>query len=299
MIDIRYHIASIVAVFLALGLGILIGSTIVGDNLLVDQQKKMIDRLEDQFDVLRNREEALLADNEHKTNIINNYENYSQALLPMLVKDRLPGFQAAIVVTGDVEVPASLLNTLNNAGAAVSSRTVVLTKMNLEEPALRKRLEEFYGLEAGSKADTIRQYLAASVAAVISGQADGDIIRFLQDNGLVKISGNTAVAVNGVIMVGGANQLSANFANSFDLALIRDFNRMGIRVYGVEPSQVTYSYMGEYQETAISTVDNIDQSTGQISLVYSMAGEPGHYGIKETAQKFIPSLPVNAPGGVH
>lgn len=299
MIDIRYHIASIVAVFLALGLGILIGSTIVGDNLLVDQQKKMIDRLEDQFDVLRNREEDLLAENQHKTNLINNYENYSQALLPMLVKDKLPGFQAAIVVTGDVEVPASLFNTLNSAGVQVSSRTVVLTKMNLEEPALRKKLDEFYGLEAGSKADTVRQYLAASVAAVISGQADGDMIQFLQDNGLVKISGNTTVPVNGVIMVGGANQLSANFADSFDLTLIRDFNRTGIRVYGVEPSTVTYSYMGEYQETAISTVDNIDQSTGQISLVYSMAGEPGHYGIKETAQKFIPSLPVNAPGGVH
>ena len=45
MIDIRYHIASIVAVFLALGLGVLIGSTIVGDDLLVDQQKKLLDRL--------------------------------------------------------------------------------------------------------------------------------------------------------------------------------------------------------------------------------------------------------------
>ena len=39
MIDLKYHIASIVAVFLALGLGVIIGSTIVGDDLLVDHNK--------------------------------------------------------------------------------------------------------------------------------------------------------------------------------------------------------------------------------------------------------------------
>ena len=56
MIDLRYHIATIVALFLALAAGILIGSTIVGDDLLVEQQKKSIDRLEEQFLSLREQE---------------------------------------------------------------------------------------------------------------------------------------------------------------------------------------------------------------------------------------------------
>ena len=55
MIDLKYHIASIVAVFLALGLGVIIGSTIVGDDLLVDQQQKLIERLEEQFYTLKDR----------------------------------------------------------------------------------------------------------------------------------------------------------------------------------------------------------------------------------------------------
>ena len=56
MIDLRYHIATIIALFLALAVGILIGSTIVGDDLLVEQQKKSIDRLEEQFLSLREQE---------------------------------------------------------------------------------------------------------------------------------------------------------------------------------------------------------------------------------------------------
>jgi len=96
MIDIRYHIASLIGIFLALALGILIGNTIVGDNLLVDEQKKMIDRLEDQFYVLRERETKLVEESQYKDQVIANYENYSQALLPPLVNDRLTGYKVAI-----------------------------------------------------------------------------------------------------------------------------------------------------------------------------------------------------------
>ena len=53
MIDIRYHVATLAAIFIALGVGILIGSTLVGGDVLVEQQKKMIAQLETQFDVLR------------------------------------------------------------------------------------------------------------------------------------------------------------------------------------------------------------------------------------------------------
>ncbi len=52
--------------------------------------------------------------------------------------------------------------------------------------------------------------------------------------------------------------------------------------------------MEEYQKDKISTIDNVDLSPGQISLVYAMEGEPGDYGIKVTAKKFMPSLPVES-----
>jgi len=46
IIDLRYHIVSLVAVFLALGIGILVGSTVLGGDTLVKQQEELAGRLE-------------------------------------------------------------------------------------------------------------------------------------------------------------------------------------------------------------------------------------------------------------
>ncbi|HHV16208.1 MAG TPA: copper transporter [Gelria sp.] len=297
MIDLKYHITSIVAVFLALGLGILIGSSIVGDNLIVDQQQKIIDRLEEQFYVLRDRDKKLEADNEYKDTIIKNYENYSQTVLPLLVAGRLPGYKAAVIVTGDSEVPAGMASALSTAGAEVVSKTVVLANMNLDSAELRESLIDFYGLEEEASRDTLRQYLAVSVAAVINGQEDPSLISFLEQNDLVKFSGDNSIPVNGVILLGGANNLNSYLVESFDQGLITYFNNQGIRVFGVEQSQVAHSYIPVYQKNNISTVDNIDLSPGQISLVLAMEGEAGDYGMKATAKKFMPSLPLSSLGG--
>lgn len=296
MVDLKYHITSIVAIFLALGLGILIGSSIVGDNLLVDQQKKIIDRLEEQFYVLRDRDKKLEADNEYKDTIIRNYENYSQTVLPLLVAGRLEGYKVAVIVTGDSEVPAGMAGTLSTAGAAVVSKTVVLANMNLESAEVRKVLVEFYNLKEDTSRDTLRHYVAVSVAAAISGQADPSVISFLEQNNLVKFSGVNSIPVNGVILLGGANNLNSYLAESFDQGLIAYFNNEGIKVFGVEQSQVGHSYIPVYQQNNISTVDNIDLSPGQISLILAMEGETGNYGIKATAQKFMPSLPLSSLG---
>lgn len=297
MIDLKYHITSIVAVFLALGLGILIGSSIVGDNLLVDQQKKMIDRLEEQFHVLRDRDKKLEADNEYKDTIIKNYENYSQTVLPLLVANRLQSYKVAVIVTGDSEVPAGMASALSTAGAEIVNKTVVLANLNLDSAELREGLIDFYDLKEDASRDTLRHYVAVSVAAAISGKADPNVISFLEQNNLVKFSGDHSIPVNGVVLLGGANNLNNYWAESFDQGLIAYFNQEGIKVFGVEQSQVAHSYIPVYQQNNISTIDNIDLSPGQISLVLAMEGETGNYGMKTTAQKFMPSLPLSSLGG--
>ena len=45
MINLRYHVVSLVAVFLALGLGVIMGSTVI-DRVTVDQLRNQLDRVE-------------------------------------------------------------------------------------------------------------------------------------------------------------------------------------------------------------------------------------------------------------
>lgn len=297
MIDLRYHIATIVALFLALAAGILIGSTIVGDDLLVEQQKKSIDRLEEQFLSLREQEKILSEANIFQTNMLANYENYNQAMLPVLVKNRLKGMNVAVVVSGGSDIPAGMLNSLTIAGANIVSKTVVLEEATLKNADLRSELIDYYQLDPASDANALRYQVATSVAAVINNQADANVAAFLQDKGLVKLSGTNEIPIQAVILVGGTEDLKMFLASSFDQGLITHCLEKNVKVFGVETSQTSFSYMEEYQKNNISTVDNIDLSLGQIALVYALEGEPGHYGIKPTAKRFMPSVPFESLGG--
>lgn len=294
MIDIRYHIASIVAVFLALALGILIGSIIVGDNLIVEQQKKMISRLEQHFYDLRESEAVLNSENQRLNRIISNYENYSQTLMPVLVKGRLAGNQLGVIISGDNELPAGMINALSAAGAAIVSKTVVLSGLDLQDEEVRRKAIEFYGLEEEPDNDILRQHIARSVALVLQNNGDTATVEFLQNNKLIKFSGANKTPLAGIIILGGANDYGCCFVDSFDSSLIDEFSSQGIKVYGIEQYQAVYSYMEDYNKKNISTIDNVELSLGQISLVFAMAGEPGNYGMKATAKKLMPTLPVES-----
>lgn len=297
MIDLRYHITSIVAVFLALGVGVLIGSTIVGSNVLVDQQKKMIDSLDQQFYTLRERENDLVSENNFKQQIINNYENFNQTLLPMLVRGRLSNYRLAVVVSGDSEIPGGMLNALTVAGATVASTTVVLPGMSFGDDSLREQVCRYYQMDAQTSPDVLRHRIAEDVAAILVNKGNTAALDMLQKRNLIKFSGDSSVPINAVILLGGVNNLANFFAQSFDQGLIDSMTQAGIRVIGVENSTINYSYMEEYQKNNINTVDNIEMSPGQVSLVLSLAGEPGNYGIKATAKKFMPSIPADTVKG--
>lgn len=297
MIDLKYHIVSLIGIFLALGLGILIGSTIVSDDLMVGQQRKMIDALEEKFTSLREREAELLAVNENQAEILKNYENFGQTMRPMVVKNRLQGQRVAVIVTGGMDVPAGMVNTLSESGAILTSQTIVLNNVSLRDAALRKSIAEFYHLKEDAGSDEMRRNIAQSVAKLICNKGDTATLQFLQQNKLVKFSGEYSQRVDHVIIMGGSENIGATFMESFDAPLLDLLLAEGKSLAGVESSEANISFMEAYQKFNITTIDNVDLSPGQISLVLSMGGEPGDYGLKPTASKFMPSLPVEYLGG--
>ena len=46
---------------------------------------------------------------------------------------------------------------------------------------------------------------------------------------------------------------------------------------------------------ALATVDNVDQLSGQVALVFALGGAEGSFGVKETRRRLLPDL--LAPGG--
>ncbi len=292
IIELRYHLASLAAVFLALGLGILIGGTMLKTDALMESRRQIADRLERQLEQLRRDNEATQARLDRFQMDNNMQRDFARQILPCLVKGRLAGHQIAVIETNSYGFPDDLIATLQLAGAEVQSITTIMRGFDgsLNKGALA---EKFGGKMLSEAQLNIR--LAREIARGIIQNDNRRVLDDLMEANMVKISGRYGVPLNAVVLIGGSQEREMVKTESIDLPLIEYFLAKKIPVYGVEETNVLYSYMRDYQKKRISTVDNIDTVPGQVALVLAMSGRQGHYGIKSTAQKLLP--PCDDPGG--
>lgn len=284
--DFRYHVVTLVAVFMALGIGIIIGSALLGNDALVQQQREMTDRLEQQLEEMRQENKAVQAkihDLEAEQTIQKQFE---KQILPALITDKLAGVSVAIIETNNYGVREELLNTLEISGAEVVSITTVLNGLAIENK------EEFLanlGLEEGNEQETVKQ-LATILANGILTAENQAALNIMAQAEMIKTVGEYGIPLDAVIIVGGSPEKSLIKTQQIDNIIINYFLSNNIPVYGVEESNVAYSYMKEYQKFNISTVDNVETVPGQLALVYAMSGKAGHYGVKSTAQRLLPKM---------
>lgn len=292
IIDLKYHIASIVAVFLALGIGIFVGSALIGqdvNDVIVHQQNKMFDDLKQNLDKLRIdnktvREEA----NSYKSSLELERE-FQKAILPGLVTGKLQGKKIAVIETNNSGLHSEWIETLKAAGANITSITTVLDGFDLSDEIKKKAVATKLMIDDASK-KTVAVAVSGEMAAAIHHGQNIENLRYFENQGMLKISGEYGVPVDCIIIAGGSNQELSERCELIDLPVIKYFLKNKVPVSGVEPSDVKFSYMKQYQKFDINTVDNIDLVPGQLSLVMALSGQTGNYGIKNTAHQLIPVL---------
>jgi len=287
IIDLKYHIASLVAVFLALGLGILIGSTVSGGDAIIEQQQQLADNLEQQLEELREKNEIMQMEIASIQVDYNIQKQFEEQALPLMIQDKLKDKSLAIIETNNYSFSDDLINTLNMAGGEVKSVTTILNGLNAGE----KKDEICKELGWGSLSD--ETFIRRIAKAVAEGVCMGDnlaVLNYLAGKELLDMKGDFGVQLDGLIIVGGSQDNQNIKIKVIDIPIIEYFLSRKIPVFGVEKSNVVCSYMEEYQKKRISTVDNIDTIPGQVALVLAISGKPGHYGVKSTAQQLLPAI---------
>jgi len=284
--NLRYHIASLVAVFLALGIGILIGSTLPGNDALMKQQKQLSDHLEVQLDSLLKRNEAVQVRASSLEMDNNIQRQFEKQILPALIAGKLQGHNIALIETNGYGFPEDLTQTLQAAGASVQSVTTILN--GLEVGDKNKLLTALNWQDM--KDEDIAPRLAAEMARSVAEGDGKKILATLAQLEMIKTQGTYGIPLSDVVIVGGSVDESMIKAESVDIPIIDYFQGKKITVFGTEQSGVMHSYMKDYQKKRISTVDNVESIPGQVALVLAISGKPGHYGIKSTAQKLLPAL---------
>ena len=117
LVDLRYHVITIVIIFVTLAIGILIGSSMVGNDLIVNEQKHLISNLEEDFKSLRTKNKEFSKEvNYLETRLADNI-NFQKMIMPLVVKEQLKD-QSLLVVVGnnvDSELKNKIIKTLKLA----------------------------------------------------------------------------------------------------------------------------------------------------------------------------------------
>jgi len=280
LIDLKYHLTTLVAVFLALAVGILVGSSFIAGS--------SVKGLERQFGKLRAENRQQWKTIEDFREQIKKHSDFERATAPALVYGQLAGRSIAIIQTGDYsEATQRAKSILEEAGAKLVSVTTI---SNLESRSARQRAIRSVELITGEaeKQDPIGRVLGLVAKCVATGTGS-ETLGVLEDKALLSRAGDYDRRVVRVVLVGGCRWVRSARAEHTDLVLIDKLTAEGVvTIVGAEPLEVGTSYIPVYHRKAIPTVDNVDQSMGQVALVYAVAGETGNFGVKRSADRVAP-----------
>jgi hypothetical protein len=286
MFDLRYHVASLAAVFLALIIGILVGVGIAdrgyldkGTRGLLEQQvaklQKQLDKTAQQAGNLGREQDAARA--------------YINQTYPVLVRNRLHGKRLAIVFVGSVD------------GGARSAVNRALTDAGGEQLRLRVLTVPIDGskidatLAATPKAGSFGgqgrfESLGRALGQELMLGGDTPLWNALTDVLVEQREGGSKDPADGVVVVRTAKP-QKGVTSRFLLGLYAGLGSAGVPAVGVEATDARKSAITVYRQAGLSSVDDIDTPAGRLALVLLLQGAPsGQYGVKKTADEALPSL---------
>ena len=279
-ISMRQHLASLVAVFFALLIGVLVGMALTRRPGLESKIEEL--RLQvQQRDKQEERRNAVATE-------------LAERALPVLVRNRLRGRKVAVFVTATSQArtaQGAVSDALDLAGATVATRASFDADFVQHCRDDSERLVADFGLPADANEDIAVAVTRRVVQAATGGDAGAR--RWVGRRGLFRIRRLAEGVPTLAIVVGGSDAPDTKRLEHLDFPLIRCLKTTrGIdRVVGCETSDALESVMRAYQREDISTVDNVDAAAGQFSLVSALAGAEGNYGMKGSAKRYFPEIP--------
>jgi hypothetical protein len=299
----RYHVVSIVAVVLAFGLGILAGSSVVGDALVVQLRRNT-------EDARRERAQALAT--------VARYALFAEGLQPTLRDGALSGEEAVVLTMGGVDEPArDTVEELTAAGVDVLATLELDPRLtDAETPENVAAMEEVLGL-AGSDPDTLSGRMADALAVrLAAGPEEGeeDLLGALMTAGLVTadrdLDEEALLAIGGagqlmVVAAGGRAPVELGSPQTFLVPFTERLVQLGSAATGAGPTDDPYGFVRALREApeildcAMVTVDDIDlEAIGGITLTMGIErflDDPdpefrpgGDYGLGSDATSVLP-----------
>ena len=304
MITFRYHIVSLVAVFLALALGIVVGTTALNGPVTSDLRHQVND-LKTTRSQLADQVKSLQGEVDSAT-------SFASAFGPQIVANSLKSQSVLVVVMPGVPstVEDGVTSELTAAGATISGKLAFA--QSFTDPSEQSSITTMatdptirpYGLtnlpvtnDAGLLGGTLLAY-------VLTGKGQPTDIRsvltaFSTLHLITSDPGGISSSKNVLVLTAGAPSGSTYASQTeFDLVSALGVDGGKVVVAGDAASAGTSGVIGllraSTSKNTVSSVDNADSAVGQVSATLAMAhavnGQVGQYGSQKGAQALFPTL---------
>jgi hypothetical protein len=321
LINLRYHIVSLVAVFLALGLGIVMGSTVI-DRVTVDALNNNLDDVRRSVGTIRDENAKLDAQ-------VKQGQSFAETTRDLLLKGHLRNIPVMIVaVSGVARRPVDdVRQALVGAQATLEGTVWFTSKMRLANDSDTRALATALDLPVDRPEVVRKQALTKVAAARDAATTETSPLAALQSAGFVtyespppptSTSTSTSLSTSGApttgsvpsslaalplantryLVVSGAGAEVGDDAVAIPLvqAYAQGTGRVVAAESGVDTDGGRAVFVGLLRAdplaARLSTVDNLESPMGQTAAVLALedlgAARFGQYGVGRGAQRILP-----------
>lgn len=285
MIDFRYLLITIIGIFLALGVGIVMGSGLIGGEL--------VEGLE------REAEEVVSVNGELREQIIDleaqqdENNEYLTAIEPLLVDGRLIGDQLVVVdIEGsEGELFGAVESVVEEADGEIAARIVLRDRLALDEEGSAEELATLLESESTDPAE-LRAELAGLLGGGLGAEASGRnlgprdtssdaldaLLQDFNDAGFVateRFGDRLVPPGSNFLIIGGSTEEPAWPTDEVVRALAMNLDEEGRRVLVAETSDSLWQLVDAVRSddeaaSEISTVDNAETIAGRIDVALAL-----------------------------
>ena len=286
-INMKYYIVSIGAIFISLGIGILVGYNLNYDQALSEQQASIINDLDSKFNKLKDTNDSLEKSLDNLKGEYNKAIDFINKNVDSLVLNRLTDKSIGIISTNqDNNYTTAIDGIITKANGKVAFDIVL--KNNIYNEKKLEELSAKLDIEFKSTKDVM-----VYIEQVLSEKSAAEKLKNLENLEIIKVNvlNDNYQNYDSIVLAGGNNGKSGKEQyEKIDKVLIDTLKDKEKNIIGVQESNAKFSYVELYSEEKITTVDNIEENIGKLSLVIllqdsSIAGE---FGILDNSESILP-----------
>lgn len=304
MINFRFHLASLIAIFLALALGVVIGAGVI--------DRGVVDALDSRLDSVSARADREERENEELQAVIGELVGDNEALAPHAVENRLTNADVGVIAVRGVDGDrvSDTVEMLQQGGATVTGVLWLESSWNLDDGDQVSAMGEAIGSStrrpAALREQAWQEMAQRMTDPVLPGEpapdAADDVLVRLRDAGFLGFDGVEegvaleqfpGLAPSLVLVVGSDGEVpasdvvmdAARSITSFELPLVvgdvYDPTAADAGSRGDDLDELRDSDLSE----TVSTVDNLDTAIGPVTVTLALAEllrippVVGHYGL--------------------